>query len=404
MRKYLSILSSLTVTAVAGTALAQPPAGDPAPTAPPPETTPPATPTPVTPPIAATPPVEPPAPAPEAKPADAPPPKKLSVGKEGVFQPGLLAQGWFILDHADATTSTFRLRRAELSVKGEIVPKQVGYAIMIDPAKVREFNTVTVSGPMGDVKVRQPVTAVSVLQDFFITYISKYADASIGQFKIPVSWEGYNSSSKIILPERALVSSAFGDKRDLGLRIAKTFPKWGYSFGLFNGAGLNNLDDNDQKDIALRLEVYPVKGLTIAGVTYDSLFQRELAASKDRWEGDVRYEHGPYLVQAEYIRARDGGVSARVTGQGAYLALGYTIEDKALGSGSLQPVVRVGFFDSDVDNDVPATGADEVVHYDVGVNYYLRGHEMKLQGSYQRQQFDDKTANNQVIVAAQVAY
>jgi len=157
-------------------------------------------------------------------------------------------------------------------------------------------------------------------------------------------------------------------------------------------------------DIALRLEVYPVKGLTIAGVTYDSLFQRELAASKDRWEGDVRYEHGPYLVQAEYIRARDGGVSARVTGQGAYLALGYTIEDKALGSGSLQPVVRVGFFDSDVDNDVPATGADEVVHYDVGVNYYLRGHEMKLQGSYQRQQFDDKTANNQVIVAAQVAY
>jgi len=400
MRKYLSILSSLTVTAVTGTALAQPPTGAPAPTTPPPETTPPETTLPVTP-TAIT---EPPPPAPEAKPADAPPPKKLSVGKQGVFQPGLLAQGWFTVEHADATTSTFRLRRAELSVKGEIVPKQVAYAVMIDPAKVREFNTVTVSGPMGDVKVRQPVSAVSVLQDFFITYTNKYADASIGQFKIPVSWEGYNSSSKLILPERAIVSSAFGDKRDLGVRIAKMFPKWGYSFGLFNGAGLNNLDDNNQKDISLRLEVYPIKGLTIGGVTYDSLFQRELASSKDRWEGDVRYEQGPYLVQAEYIRARDGGVSARVTGQGAYLAFGYTIEDKVLGSGSLQPVVRVGFFDSNVDADVPATGADEVVHYDVGVNYYLSGHEMKLQGSYQRQQFDDKTANNQVIVAAQVAY
>ena len=341
--------------------------------------------------------------APPEKPPEAPPPKRLTVGKEGLFQPGLLAQGWFILEHADDTTSTFRLRRAEISVKGEIVPKQVSYAIMIDPAKVREFQTVTVSGPMGDVKVRQPVTAVSVLQDFYITYLNKYVEASLGQFKIPVSWEGYNSSSKILFPERALVSSQFGDKRDLGLRLTKTFPKWGYSAGVFNGAGLNNLDDNDQKDVALRLEVYPIKGLVIGGVTYDSLFQREQASSKDRWEGDVRYETGPYLVQAEYIRARDGGVSARVTGQGAYLALGYTVPVGTDGH-TVQPVVRVGFLDSDVDNNVPATGADELVHYDIGVNYYVRSHEMKLQASYQRQQFDEKSANNQVILAAQVAY
>lgn len=378
MRKSLSILLLLT-----GSAVAQPS-----------QSTAPATP-----------------PTPPTAPSDSPPPKpvealskKLAVGKEGFVQLGMLAQGWAITERASTTTSTFRLRRAEISLKGEILPKQVGFALMFDPAKVREFNTVTVEGPMGEMtQIKQPVSAVSVMQDFFITAITKYADASIGQFKIPVSWEGYNSSSKIIMPERAIVSGQFGDKRDLGIRIAKTFPKWGYSFGLFNGAGLNNLDGDNQKDIALRLEAYPIKGLTIAGVTYDSLFKRELPGTKDRWEADVRYEGGPYLVQLEYIRARDGGVSARVTGQGAYVAAGYTIETEELG-GQLQPVVRVGFYDSNVDANVPATGNDELMHYDVGLNYYLRGHEMKLQGSYQRQQFDQKTANNQVIVAAQVSY
>ena len=44
------------------------------------------------------------------------------------------------------------------------------------------------------------------------------------------------------------------------------------------------------------------------------------------------------------------------------------------------------------------------MHYDLGINYYLRGNEMKLQASFQRQQFDEKTANNQVILAAQVNY
>ena len=47
---------------------------------------------------------------------------------------------------------------------------------------------------------------------------------------------------------------------------------------------------------------------------------------------------------------------------------------------------------------------DELYHYDVGLNYYLQGHEMKLQASYQRQQFEDKAAINEFIAAAQVWY
>ncbi len=347
------------------------------------------------------------------KPEPPPGPTKLNVGKEGQgrLQPGVLMQGWFLLERngGKTTTSTFRLRRAEISAKGEILPKRVGFQIMFDPAKVRESTSTTLTDSGGDtVVVNTPPAAISVLQDFYITFLHDKIDVSVGQFKIPVSWEGYNSSAKIIMPERALISSLYGDKRDLGVRLAKTFPKWGYSAGIFNGQGLNNLDTNIQKDLALRLEAYPVEGLTIAGVTYDSVGVRDKAGTKDRQEADLRYEHGPYLLQAEYIRARDvkkDGADA-ITAHGFYAAAGYTIKDKRL-CGDLQPVIRVGYVDPDVNSNLdPAMGGDdERFHYDVGLNYYLKAHEMKLQASYERVQFESKTPNvNQFIVAAQVNY
>src|SRR4051812_21521192 len=50
---------------------------------------------------------------------------KIDIGKEGQgrWQPGLLAQGWFLLDRSGGktTTSTFRLRRMEIAAKGEIL-------------------------------------------------------------------------------------------------------------------------------------------------------------------------------------------------------------------------------------------------------------------------------------------
>jgi phosphate-selective porin O/P len=346
------------------------------------------------------------------------PPKKLAVGTNGLFQPGLLAQGWYQVERAGDQfgVSQFRLRRAEISVKGEILPKQVSYNVMIDAAKVRETTKVTVAGPpdaMGNpttTTINNPTSAVSALQDFYITGMTKYADLSLGQFKIPVSWEGYNSSGKLVFPERAVISNTFGDKRDLGVRVAKTFEQFGYSAGVFNGSGLDSFDNNTQKDVALRLEYYPVKGLTIAGVTYDSVAHRSLAGTKDRWEGDVRWESGPYLIQAEYIRGQDVAKdnTDAVTAQGYYVTLGYTFADIDTDMhADLQPVVRVGYFDPDTSMNVdPATagGKDELYHFDVGVNYYLKKHEMKVQAAYERQQFDQAKANNQVIMAAQVFF
>jgi hypothetical protein len=337
---------------------------------------------------------------PEPPPEEPPPPKKLAVGTEGLFQPGLLLQAWFQYDHADDTTTTFRMRRAELHAKGEIVPKLVGYALMIDAAKVLETQNVTLVTEEGDeVTVKQPPGAISVFQDLFITFLSPYVDASIGQFKIPVSWEGYNSSSKLLFAERAPVSREFGDKRDIGLRFAKAWKYFGYSAGLFNGAGQNNLDTNNAKDLALRLEGYPIEGMTIAGVGYTSVGDRGEPGTKDRLEGDLRYESGPFLFQGEYIWGHDVTSSSDTDGQGFYAAVAWTFIEV------LQPALRFGFLDPDTDMDLPEDAAkDEFFHVDVGLNYYIQKQEAKLQLNYYRFEYDDRTPNNEVIFAAQVGF
>lgn len=349
--------------------------------------------------------------APSAPPA-APPPEKLSVGSGGLFKPGLLLQGWFLVDHSTDTTSTFRLRRAEFHVKGEIVPGLVGYGLMIDPSKVLEFQDKTLPVSNQDpapsdpsepetVTAKQPAGSVSMLQDFFITVTSRYVDVSAGQFKIPVSWEGYNSSSKLLFPERALVSREFGDKRDVGLRLSKTFKSFGYSAGVFNGAGQNSLDTNNDKDLALRLEGYPVPGLVLGGVVYTTVGARQ-SNVKDRYEADVRLERGPLLLQAEYIRAHDIGKAAPGTdAQGFYSAVAWTFFDK------LQPCLRVGYLDPNVDVNVDpeiSGGKDEVWHMDVGLNYYVRKHEAKLQLAYGRFQYETRAAIDEVVLVGQVAF
>ena len=410
----LSLLAASGSVALAQPAPSTTPEPAPTPTTPDPA---PAPAPPVTPaPPAATPPSTPPpgpAAAEPAKPAERDP-KKLPAGSAGFFQPGMLLQGWAVLDRAARMTAspcgpaetctTFRLRRAELAAKGEILPKRVAYRMMFDPAKVREFTNTTITDGNGmPVTIAQPTSRISVLQDFFITYLTEWADISIGQFKIPVSWEGYNSSAKLAFPERMIGSTRLGDLRDLGIRVEKIKEKWGYSLGLFNGQLSNNLDNNNQKDLGLRLEAYPIKGLTIAGVVYDSIGLRNRVGTKDRWEGDVRYDNGTILMQAEYIYARDiAAMAGQFVGQQSFYVLGgYTIKNPAL-HGDLQPVARVGRLDPNRD-----AGGDATTQYDIGLNYYLKAHEMKFQGSYTRFQSQDTSVRpsvNEVILAAQVSY
>jgi hypothetical protein len=347
--------------------------------------------------------------APPAKPP--PPPDRVAVSDDGFVKVDGLLQGWIFVEHQNGltqrrdTASTVRVRRAEIKLSGEIVPKRVGYGFMADMAKAFKWGSAQVpvtpeQTPPATVTVPTQPTDNSILQDFYVTYLSDYADVSLGQFKIPVSYEGFNTSSKLVMPERALIARTYGDRRDLGLKVEKKFDAFGYVVGVYDGEGLNRLDSNNQKNLALRLEAYPVDGLLVGAVGYLAVGERQDADvfTQDRAEADLRYEGNGLLLQAEYIHGWDKPVAAaRTQGHGFYAALGYTLFDV------VQPVVRVGFLDRNT-KAAPTRDSDEVWAYEAALNYYVKQHNMKLQASLSR--FDGaKTApDKQGILAAQVLF
>lgn len=408
-RSLLAATTLALLTTAPAFAQGEPPPPAPEPEPPPPAAAEPAPPA-AEPPVAAAAPEVPvaapePAPPPPPQRADEPPaPKQLSVGKQGFFQPGALLQGWLFVPRQKGVKapSTFRLRRAEIRVKGEIVPKQVAYQLMIDPAKVLDPDKTTVQTADGStsVTVNQSST-VSIMQDFFITFLNDYADVSMGQFKIPVSWEGYNGSSKLLFPERAAAARKWGDKRDIGLRVDKKLfdEKFYYSLSILNGEGQNRADSNNQKDVGLRVEAYPIKEIMVGAVGYMGITERDRTATKDRVEGDFRIEMANALFQAEYIRAWDVPAtgSDRIQGHGFYAAAGYTLFDR------LQPVARVGYLDPNVKEDSTAK-EDETWVFEGGLNYYLAKHEAKLQASYSVFDYELAKTRHELILAAQVSF
>lgn len=339
----------------------------------------------------------------------APPPDRLLVADEGYFQPGALLQFWLFGSHQDETQTQFRIRRAELKVSGTLVPELLKYKVMIDPAKVLEFNrqTLDVTGTdagggavTGETEALQPASAVSVFQDFAITWVSDYADVSLGQFKIPVSWEGSGSSSKLLFPERALVSRYYGDRRDIGIQAEKRIGPLKYALGVFNGPGLNRADTNDQKDVALRLEAYPIDELMLGAVGYTSVGEREEPTTKDLVEGDLRLDVGGVLLQAEYLHGWGGSnAGARTEGHGFYAAAAYTLWDR------LQPMARIGYLDPDLDADPAGPDSnDEVFAYELGVNYFVARDFAKLQLSGSIFDYDDQKTRTDVILSTQLSY
>jgi hypothetical protein len=86
-----------------------------------------------------------------------------------------------------------------------------------------------------------------------------------------------------------------------------------------------------------------------------------------------------------------------VTGQGFYGALGYTLLDK------IQPVVRIGQLDTDLDSDGTG-GSDEVTHFDFGVNYFILDKQAKLSASASLFDFEQEATQTDVILMAQASF
>lgn len=375
----------------------------------------------------------PPAPAPLIEPAPVPPttastelesevlPKKIAIGNSGWLKLSSLAQAWFVMEDGtniatDAanrkvdTTMYFRLRRAYFTMTGEVVKDRVGFNLVLDGAKAMKFTSVNTGGT---VTGYSPPSDTSILLDAMLTFKTCITDVSVGQWKSPISYEAGTSSAELLLPERAFTTRYFGDNYDAGIRLDKKFEFVKYSLQLLQGApGGNQIDNNRQKELALRLEFTPMKGIMVGGAGLVSIGQRDSQEStREVAEADVAFEHEGFIARGELLWQwkginKDGVERTKARGMAATIA--HTFFK------TIQPVVRLSYLDVDKTTDGSPAGqplftkfglaTDEIRAYEFGINYFIDGKFAKLMANYSYFDMDNTPFRQQFILAAQVAF
>jgi len=309
----------------------------------------------------------------------------LSIGKAlnltGLFQERYQAfQGTSGIDGFDT-------RRARLDFKGAIT-SQWDYELYIEFA------------------------GTPALLDGYTTYkLTDYAKISVGQFKIPFSYESLVSDSQLELLDRSQVEEALTARakdvlgnqngRDIGAQISGSFVKlndsylFDYTFGVFNGNGINRADNNMDKDVSGRFTVHPITNLA---VSYDFYHGRDIYGAitttqlRNRQGFDARYVLGPLSLTAEY----DKGTDAAIKRDGWYAQAAYFIFPK-----KLQVVGKYDTYDPNKD-----IATDRSTWYVGGINYFFNSWtKLYFDYSYRREEVPTaQVKNNLLAVELQVQF
>lgn len=355
---------------------------------------------------------------------------------------------------------SFRVRRTQLKFKLDINENITGY-IMIDPAREAQsfpsLNTnlgIALRGRTNETSSAvtnvQSGTAGSgrFLQDAWINYhgVVPHHDFQVGQFKPFLGEEGIRSATELDFVERSLVGQST-QNRDLGLTAHGTWwdDRFQYWLGVHNSPGnlhgsagqfQNRSDDNDQKDVAIRVLLRPVwKHFTWGSLElgYSTQFGKhgEAGNPDDRGTPSVdgldrertwAYRHGAWVsykpngpvsgwwLRGEWTLIHDRNVQGQVRGfpqtsaanvqgsprafdvSGWYFATGYKLSESVFAGGLpklLKPVEFAYRYESyqnvtvgDLVRPEVRTDVFSSTIHTAGINYYLKGHNAKIQANY----------------------
>ncbi len=330
---------------------------------------------------------------------------KISGFVQGMYQANLSEKGEL---YEGNNASTFRMRRVRLSVDGNL-SKTVSYKIQGD----------FVRGPM--------------LVDAFLKYkpINEFA-IQVGQFKTPFTIESPINPVNLeifdygeVIQKLGGYSDVCGIKaigRDIGVMASgdlfpmkdKGFSLVSYAIGVFNGNGVNVVDNNNRKDLVGRLEIRPgLKDLTLSGSCYYGMYMGiddtdEVATgntnfghgARNRWSAGAQYNDGTIIVRGEYINGETGYQIGSVDSygnpftdnrflhsNGYYAVAGYNFSLGRDKSQKLMPVVRYEHFTKD--SDIIDGGTN---WYTAGINYWpMKSVNIKLDYSLVQKENGDNS-------------
>jgi phosphate-selective porin OprO and OprP len=236
----------------------------------------------------------------------------------------------------------------------------------------------------------------------------RFANVRAGQFKTPFGFEQLYGDPRLLTIERSLVNDRLTLGRQLGAQVGGDLldKRVSYAAGAFNGSGVNtSANDNDSLLSAGRLAVVPWKGriagrtgswgvggnafrssdtaVSLPDLNFDST---PATADKDNlftgtrhgFGADSQFEAGPLSLWVEYLRVRFEPANGRPAP--AFDAGGWYVQGACFVLPErLQVVAKYETFDPWREAPGDAVSTDTA-----GLNYYVKGHDLKLMLDYLR--------------------
>lgn len=273
---------------------------------------------------------------------------------------------------------SFRVRRARLSADGTFI-EDVDFHLEVDVSR---------SAALEKAEIR----ILKVPQ----------ANVTLGQFKLPFSMENLTSGKRLDMVERTQVVTALAPGKDIGIMVGGQFffKRFSYRAAMANGNGKNNqTNDNDQFIYVLRLEGTPIQRLSLGNqdltvaVGVNGAYSRDSAVRADTIFGvkkaigvttegarklagtDLSMQLGRLSLKTEYLW---GEFKPYLNGKRLIRTDGYYIQGGWYLTQKLQALARYEAFDPDKD----VLNNSDIRWTTLGLNYFIRGHNLRTQANY----------------------
>ena len=270
----------------------------------------------------------------------------------------------------------------------------------------------------------------NVIRDAMVIYsFNKHFSIGLGQTKLPGNRQRVNSSGDLQLADRSLVNSLFNVDRDFGAQVYYNNQISGFHYvfrgAISSGEGRNfNTSDNGLAYTG-RMELLPFGRFTNGGDYFEGDLAREpkpklsigatLSSNKKaiRTGGqlgkflfeprnmetqmlDILYKHKGFAFASEFLkRTSENPITENEAGDKRYIYSGWgeNYQVSYLGKNNYEMVAR---YTHVMPGKAIRSLERAVQQYTVGVNRYLRGHRLKLQGdlTYEKNYWIDVAGAN----------
>lgn len=279
---------------------------------------------------------------------------------------------------AAADTNTFAVQRGKILLNGHVLNPSWKYGFMA--------NFSTLNG------------GTAILDDYFIDWVpEKYFGIKVGQYKVPYLMQEVTSDTKGQLVDRSLANGIFTLVRDIGISFHGDLfnDRLAYYFFAMNGDGANTINTNqgllggarfeynilgkyEREESDLEDSEEPNLGFGLAYVLHDSL-----NSTGTHTEGgtigvgtrsglgtfDVGYKYRGWSLNAATMLTRTHeGADLTNLGyhvQGGFFFIPKKLEGSVKGGGAILSNAAINQYE-----------------YAAGLNYFIKGQALKLQGDY----------------------